>query len=81
MGLAITLFLAFSFLILQYAEYSLCSFTMADRCYGSIFYLATGFHGLHVAFGSILLLVAFFRLVSLHFTGNRHLGFNFAIWY
>jgi len=76
-----TLILASAFLALQCVEYSLCSFTIADRCYGSIFYLATGFHGFHVALGSLLLFVALYRLVSCHFTASRHLGFIFAIWY
>jgi len=34
--------------ILQLIEYNESSFTIADRVYGSIFFVATGFHGIHV---------------------------------
>lgn len=81
LALFTTVCLASVFLLLQATEYSLCSFTIADRCYGSIFYLATGFHGFHVALGRFLLLTSLLRLAFLHFSPSRHLGFLFAIWY
>merc|ERR1712049_35311 len=36
-------------------------FTFADRVYGSTFFIATGFHGLHVIVGTIFLIVTRFR--------------------
>ncbi|KAF9795039.1 hypothetical protein SFRURICE_006119, partial [Spodoptera frugiperda] len=36
------------FTILQAYEYFEAPFTIADRVYGSTFFIATGFHGLHV---------------------------------
>jgi len=80
-GLSFTIFLGRLFTVLQGLEYSLCSFSIADSAYGSRFYLATGFHGLHVIFGSLFLLVVFFRFFDYHFTPIRHLSFEFAIWY
>jgi len=81
LSLSLTLLLSMWFLFTQYFEYRTSSFTVADSCYGSIFFLATGFHGLHVFIGSLFLLVGFIRLLSGHFTSTRHLGFLFSIWY
>lgn len=80
-GLSFTIFLGSLFTLIQGLEYSLCSFSIADSAYGSCFYLATGFHGLHVIIGSLLLLVCFLRLFDFHFSPLRHLSFEFAIWY
>merc|ERR1739838_996056 len=80
-ALLLTIFLGLSFSVLQCAEYFYCSFTISDSVFGSCFYLATGFHGAHVFFGSLFLVINLFRLLCLHFTPSRHLGFEFAIWY
>jgi len=58
-GLIITLLLATVFTICQGVEYSISSFTISDGIFGSCFYFATGFHGLHVIIGTIFLGVAF----------------------
>jgi len=79
--LMLTISLGFVFLILQLLEYSLAPFTIADSSYGSCFFIATGFHGLHVLIGCLFLSVALYRLCSFHFTSQRHLGLDFAIWY
>lgn len=76
-----TIILGVGFIVLQAFEYSLSSFTIADSSFGSCFYLATGFHGLHVFFGILFLSVILFRLSNFHFTSSRHLGLEFAIWY
>jgi len=65
----------------QFVEYSLCNFAINDSAYGSVFFVATGFHGLHVIIGSILLWASYVRLVKDHFSRERHLGFEFAAWY
>jgi len=56
-----------------------CPFGINDSVYGSIFFMATGFHGLHVIVGTIFLVVCFFRLNS--YTPERHLGFECAAYY
>ena len=56
-ALALTVLLGVYFTFLQYSEYCEAPFTIADRVYGSTFYVATGFHGLHVLIGSTFLLV------------------------
>ena len=49
--------------------------------YGSTFFMATGFHGLHVIIGTIFLLVCLFRAQAGQFTPERHFGFEAAAWY
>jgi len=79
--LCTTIELGSIFTVVQVWEYSNCSFTIADSVFGSAFFLATGFHGLHVLIGTFFLLVCLYRLCSFHFSANRHLGLEFAIWY
>jgi cytochrome c oxidase subunit 3 len=42
----------------QGIEYSVSSFTISDGAFGSCFFFATGFHGLHVMIGTAFLAVA-----------------------
>nr|YP_002726387.1 cytochrome c oxidase subunit III [Siphonaria pectinata]ACE62832.1 cytochrome c oxidase subunit III [Siphonaria pectinata] len=80
-GLALTLVLGIYFLWLQYGEYSETAFSIADSIYGSSFFLATGFHGTHVAVGATFLTVCLARLVFMHFDKRHHTGFLAAAWY
>jgi heme/copper-type cytochrome/quinol oxidase subunit 3 len=50
------------FLGFQGFEYSHTTFSIADRIYGSVFFVATGFHGLHVLIGTIFLIVCAIRI-------------------
>ena len=54
---------------------------MSDGIYGSVFYMATGFHGFHVFIGTCFLTVCAVRLYNYHFTVEHHLGFEAAAWY
>nr|WIS40139.1 cytochrome c oxidase subunit III [Facelina auriculata] len=80
-GLLITVILGVYFLSLQYAEYAETAFSIADSVYGATFFIATGFHGMHVLVGATFLFVCLLRMISLHFNGNHHLGFLAAAWY
>merc|ERR1712000_425102 len=80
-ALIITLELATIFTILQYTEYLASQFSINDAVYGSLFFMITGFHGLHVIIGTIFLFICYLRLCNCHFTARRHLGFEMAIWY
>ena len=80
-ALSLTILLAVFFTLLQGFEYWCSSFCISDGAYGSCFFLATGFHGLHVIIGSIILLVSLARLLTFSYSGSRHLGFLFACWY
>jgi cytochrome c oxidase subunit 3 len=52
-----------------------------NAIYGSTFFMATGFHGLHVIIGTIFLTVCLFRAIAGQFTPARHFGFEAAAWY
>lgn len=80
-GLLVTLALAITFTGLQGFEYANASFTIADSVYGSTFFMATGFHGLHVIIGTCFLTVCLVRLIQYHFTSEHHFGFEAAAWY
>jgi len=80
-GLFLTLALGFYFLWLQYGEYRETAFSIADGVYGSAFFIATGFHGIHVIVGATFLTVCFIRMLALHFDKGYHLGFLAAAWY
>jgi len=69
------------FTILQALEYWEASFSIADRAYGSVFFVATGFHGTHVIIGTTFLIVCFLRHIKNHFSNNHHFGFEAAAWY
>jgi cytochrome c oxidase subunit 3 len=66
---------------IQGYEYYHAPFTIADSIFGSAFYILTGFHGLHVLVGTIILQVQKKRLQYLHFSPKHHVGFLAAIWY
>jgi len=52
-----------------------------NAIYGSAFFMATGFHGMHVIIGTIFLIVCLGRAIAGHFTPTRHFGFEAAAWY
>jgi len=79
LGLTITLGIYFT--ILQAYEYIEAGFSIADSVYGSSFFIATGFHGIHVIIGTIFLTVCFLRQLFNHFSPIHHFGFEAAAWY
>ena len=84
--LALTVLLGVSFLFLQGYEYMHAYDDLGLRLdsgvYGNTFYLLTGFHGLHVTIGALILLVMLLRIVIKdHFTAEHHFGFQAAAWY
>ncbi|MBB1486875.1 cytochrome c oxidase subunit 3 [Oceanospirillum sediminis] len=83
--LALTLVLGVCFLIIQAEEYieayTELGLTLASGIYGGTFFILTGFHGLHVTMGSIILLVMLIRIMKGHFDAKHHFGFEAAAWY
>lgn len=79
--LTLTIFLGVYFTGLQGLEYFEAPFSIADSVYGTTFFVATGFHGLHVIIGTSFLSVCLLRLVKAHFSSNHHFGFEAAAWY
>nr|YP_009107275.1 cytochrome c oxidase subunit III [Petrolisthes haswelli]CEH11278.1 cytochrome c oxidase subunit 3 [Petrolisthes haswelli] len=80
-SLSLTVILGFYFTALQAFEYFEAPFSIADSVYGSTFFVATGFHGLHVIIGSTFLSVCLYRLYVCHFSSFHHFGFEAAAWY
>nr|AMW68026.1 cytochrome c oxidase subunit III [Drepanepteryx phalaenoides] len=80
-GLFFTVILGIYFSILQGFEYIESPFTIADSVYGSTFFMATGFHGLHVLIGTTFIIVCLIRHTLFHFSKNHHFGFEAAAWY
>nr|WPM98425.1 cytochrome c oxidase subunit 3 [Ochthebius quadricollis] len=80
-GLLLTVILGIYFTILQAYEYMEASFTISDAVYGSTFFMATGFHGLHVIIGTTFLMICYFRHLNNHFSSIHHFGFEAAAWY
>lgn len=80
-ALSITVALGVLFSCCQAYEYSHAAFGLTDGKYASTFYLATGFHGLHVIIGTIFLAVNLVRAIRGSLDPKQHLGFEFAAWY
>nr|APX40127.1 cytochrome c oxidase subunit 3 [Chaetocnema arida] len=80
-GLMLTVILGIYFSILQGYEYMEAPFTISDSIYGATFFIATGFHGLHVLIGSTFLLMCLIRHYLNHFSSMHHFGFEAAAWY
>lgn len=78
-GLILTVVLGVVFTVLQGMEYYEAPFTIADSVYGSTFYVATGFHGLHVIIGTLFLLVCLVRIVEHQLTKHHHNGYEASI--
>ncbi|WP_131195140.1 cytochrome c oxidase subunit 3 [Lichenihabitans psoromatis] len=80
-GLIITVLLGALFTCVQAYEYSHADFGFSGNIFGATFFMATGFHGVHVVIGTIFLLVCLIRAYAGQFTPRQHLGFEFAAWY
>jgi len=78
-GLIATIVLGVIFTGLQGMEYYEASFTIADSVYGSTFYVATGFHGLHVLIGTTFLIVSLVRIIDHQLTKHHHNGYEASI--
>ena len=76
-----TVILGACFSGLQALEYTHAAFGFTQGIFASTFYLATGFHGVHVIIGTIFLTVCLVRTYKRQFTPGQHLGFEFAAWY
>jgi len=81
LGLVLTIVLAVIFTFLQAFEYTSANFNISDGIYGSTFYMATGFHGLHVFIGTCFLTICLIRMLLNHYTSQHHFGFEAAAFY
>jgi cytochrome c oxidase subunit 3 len=76
-----TVILGVIFSAMQAYEYNHAAFGLKDGIYATTFYLATGFHGIHVIIGTTFLGVCLYRANKGQLTPENHLGFEFAAWY
>lgn len=66
----------------EYAEaYGHLNLTLGSGVYGSTFFMLTGFHGMHVTLGAIMLTVIWFRIARGHFSRDNHFAFEAVAWY
>jgi len=67
------------FTFLQGIEYFEATFAISDSVYGSTFFIATGFHGIHVIVGTLFLIARIYRIKEGAFRKDHHFGFIAAI--
>ena len=59
--LLLTAILGLAFLVSQMVEYFTLPFGLTDNLYASTFYALTGFHGLHVTLGALMILIVWWQ--------------------
>ena len=77
LGVVFTFFQAYEYRYLLVDQ----DWTFGGDKFFANFFMATGFHGLHVVIGTIFLFVCYLRVRAGHFTAERHIGFEAAAWY
>ena len=85
LGLALTVALGATFMGFQAYEYihaySELGLTLGAGVYGATFFILTGFHGLHVTLGTVMLMVMLGRSMKGHFSEHNHFAFEAVAWY
>nr|YP_011018276.1 cytochrome c oxidase subunit III [Parachordodes pustulosus]WQH58893.1 cytochrome c oxidase subunit III [Parachordodes pustulosus] len=77
----LTILLGVYFSFLQWEEYSTALFSINDSVYGSGFFTATGFHGVHIIVGSLLLFSVLVKLLMGVNPMDFQAHFETAAWY
>lgn len=81
-GLIIAILLGLFFTKIQLDEYATTAIRISDGVFGGVFYVATGFHGIHVLIGSLFLLVILIRYLFGYLTVEiGYVGFDCAVQY
>ncbi len=66
----------------EYVEaYQHLNLTLGSGVYGSTFFMLTGFHGMHVTLGAIMITVITIRMIRGHFKPENHFAFEAVAWY
>ena len=85
LSMILTIALGIIFLTLQAVEYhhayTELGLNLSMGAYGATFFMLTGFHGLHVTIGTIMLIVILFRCMAGHFKPEHHFAFEAVSWY
>lgn len=81
----LTIGLGLAFICMQayeyYEAYAHLNLRMDTGIYGSTFFMLTGFHGVHVVLGTIMLTVITLRCMKGHFSADSHFGYEATAWY
>ena len=80
-SLTITIVLGIYFTAIQLLEYVEAPFTISDSSFGRSFFVATGFHGLHVLVGTLFLMATMIRIKLGLIRPKHHFGFEASAWY
>ena len=80
-SLIITILLGVYFTLIQLLEYVEAPFTISDSSFGRTFFVATGFHGLHVLVGTLFLIATILRITLGSLSPKHHFGFEASAWY
>ena len=80
-GVGFTVILGITFLALQILEYTRKNSSPSDDAYASLFFTITGFHGLHVLVGVVMLCVVWVRMHRNHFSEAHHTAVTNVIMY
>mgnify|MGYP000002105026 FL=1 len=64
-----------------YEAYAHLNLRLDTGIYGSTFFMLTGFHGMHVIIGTIILTVITLRCMKGHFQPESHFAFEAGAWY
>nr|YP_009121677.1 cytochrome c oxidase subunit III [Hylaeus dilatatus]AJG02943.1 cytochrome c oxidase subunit III [Hylaeus dilatatus]ALO64647.1 cytochrome c oxidase subunit III [Hylaeus dilatatus] len=80
-GLWLSITLGSYFTYIQLIEYSEAKFCFNDSIFGSIFFMMTGFHGLHVIIGIIFMFTCYYRIFYGYISKMHHFHFEAASWY
>lgn len=66
----------------EYIEaYQDLNLKLSSGIYGSTFFMLTGFHGMHVTLGAIMISIITIRVIKGHFKPESHFGFEAVAWY
>nr|QHD26486.1 cytochrome c oxidase subunit III [Lepidotrigona terminata] len=76
-----TILMGAYFSTIQLLEYKESYFCLNDSVYSSIFFISTGFHGIHVIVGTLFLMVSMFRMYNMHFSKIQNINYELSIWY
>lgn len=80
-SLSITVVLGVYFLSMQWLEYNEAIFSIRDGVFGRTFFIATGFHGMHVIVGTTFLFYVLVMMLKGTLTFSHHFSFEAAAWY
>jgi heme/copper-type cytochrome/quinol oxidase subunit 3 len=74
-GIAVTLLLGITFLLMQAYDYTVLfseGLSMGATPFGTTYFTLTGFHGAHVFGGALMLGVVLYRAMAGQFTSKHH---------